>query len=555
MKLTGTAGDFVTATDDSTHQVIPGDWLQGSEDPSTWWWTTAPALQSPAQWAVLDTNQLLSNLEAVQCLVAHITGVNCVVPRVVVKELELLERLEQPGGSVQARVALQFVQSQLLALDGFRCGSASDRSSLVLQGEGEAVYEGLFGPRVRSKGVPPPDDHVLACVRYFAEVAAPGMTELLTSDCRLAIKAAFHGVPSENALVLMGRSLAPPSGRQGFATESPPGLSNSVITAAAANHISRTPPFSKSDDIAEKEADQKHSGCNSMLAVQISRNAWANSNYAGQQFNVRAEGAKTGMSVQHGHVASTQSPSSEDDCADPSEGLSSLDGSTFEMPPGLLLQVPRAQSSLSEGNESSEAHVQKSEENKEDDEVPEEHFDGKDNEEREDREDRHEKDVKIDERYDDGQHGEIHASQDETEEKQEKAETTEKDDHSMKDGVAGVAKSLAADARPTAGEGSRRARPTNFASVILRGLPFNVTKDDVLGFVLQAGVPLESLAQKEAVTLLANAQCRPSGFAEVRLAHGVDFRGVRARLHMQYLRGRYIEAFPSKAGRKSASKN
>jgi len=47
------------------------------------------------------------------------------------------------------------------------------------------------------------------------------------------------------------------------------------------------------------------------------------------------------------------------------------------------------------------------------------------------------------------------------------------------------------------------------------------------------------------VKLLENAQGRPSGFVEVRLAPSADPQVVKDRLHMQLHRGRYVEAFPS----------
>jgi len=103
---------------------------------------------------------------------------------------------------------------------------------------------------------------------------------------------------------------------------------------------------------------------------------------------------------------------------------------------------------------------------------------------------------------------------------------------------------------------SRKGRAAaDTTSVVLRGLPFNVTEDEVLTFIRKAGVSREDLAPDAVVALLANAQGRPSGFAEVRLARGVDFWDVRERLHMQHLRGRYIEALPPRPARKSAAKH
>lgn len=492
MKLPGTAADFVLAPVDANadaEQLPEKGWSQGSNEDSTWWWTSAQAAdQYPAQWAVLDTNQVLSNLEAVQCIVAHMTGVNCVVPRVVLKELELLERLEEPGGSFQARTALRFLQGQLLAFDGFRCGSAGDRSSLVLQGESEAVYKGLLGPKVRSKGVPLPDDHVLACARYFSEVAAPGMTELLTSDCRMAIKAAFHGVPSESALELMGRGVVSPSGHPAVAVGCPPGLGLSADMTMLAEHCAESFLVPESDDNSEQNTEHGKTEYSPILGPQSLVSPLMDSSRAARHTSPSSEASKA-----RERAASTRSPSSEDDCADPSEGSSSPECSTLDSPPGLVQHASPAESCILE--------------------------------------------FECDEEGGDNEDGKV-----------EKEEEDEMEDNMMEENRSRTTW------QPVVSERARRGRTVDTATVVLRGLPFNVAKEEVLAFVLNAGVSRQSLHPKGAVTLKSNSEGRPSGFAEIHLARGADFGEVRVQLHMQYLRGRYIEAFPPRPVRKSAIK-
>jgi len=90
----------------------------------------------------------------------------------------------------------------------------------------------------------------------------------------------------------------------------------------------------------------------------------------------------------------------------------------------------------------------------------------------------------------------------------------------------------------------------NGTSLVLRGLPFNVSEDDVAAFIDHAGA-LQDLAPGKPIVLLNNAQGRPSGFAEVNLNRAADFWQVRQKLHMQRLGGRYIEALPPRNASKS----
>jgi len=89
--------------------------------------------------------------------------------------------------------------------------------------------------------------------------------------------------------------------------------------------------------------------------------------------------------------------------------------------------------------------------------------------------------------------------------------------------------------------------------IVLRGLPFTVTEAEVLDFVKKSGVRSKDLLSSKCVSLLANSEGRPSGFAEIRLSNSATFADVYRRLHMKYLGDRYIEALPPKSGNKSRS--
>jgi len=89
--------------------------------------------------------------------------------------------------------------------------------------------------------------------------------------------------------------------------------------------------------------------------------------------------------------------------------------------------------------------------------------------------------------------------------------------------------------------------------IVLRGLPFTVTEAEVLDFAKKSGVRSKDLQPSKCVSLLANAEGRPSGFAEIRLSNSAAFADVFRRLHMKYLGDRYIEALPPKSGNKSRS--
>jgi len=412
-------------------------------------------------------------------VVNQMTGVNIVVPRAVLRELELLKSLERSECDRPAAKALQYLRSQILALGGHRCRSGGDRSSLLIQGDGEAFYEGIH----RSFDSLPLslEDDVLACVRYFAMNVAPNMTELLTADHRLGIKAAFHEVPSESVIMLMGRGVISSTGCQAGQVEPAPGLGAleglpglDVPTLLSTERVHTGEDYNCSASDSGREA-QKLGGDDSLTPdYQDIPCIPEDESRSGVSF------ARTLKAIEAGRrcAASTRSPSSEDGSADPVEA--SPDVSVHGSPP----RPPQATPPWHR--------------------VP---------------------DLGLEE---------------------------ECEEESMKPkDASGIWKSSAEENMPPTAEGCGERRAE---MVVLRGLPFNVTQEDVRVFIRKAGVKCELLAPQGAVVLLANAQGRPSGFAEIRLAHGANVRDVRVQLHMQNLRGRYIEALPPRHTRKSATK-
>jgi len=90
------------------------------------------------------------------------------------------------------------------------------------------------------------------------------------------------------------------------------------------------------------------------------------------------------------------------------------------------------------------------------------------------------------------------------------------------------------------------------ATLLLRGLPFTATEEEVLAFVKQCGVS-ENLLAPRPIVIITNSANRPSGFAEVRLAINelpdADARLAEAReaLHLRCLGDRYIEVLPPRS--------
>eukprot|EP00927_Polykrikos_kofoidii_P008138 TRINITY_DN13379_c0_g1_i1.p1 TRINITY_DN13379_c0_g1~~TRINITY_DN13379_c0_g1_i1.p1 ORF type:complete len:303 (-),score=42.54 TRINITY_DN13379_c0_g1_i1:117-1025(-) len=80
------------------------------------------------------------------------------------------------------------------------------------------------------------------------------------------------------------------------------------------------------------------------------------------------------------------------------------------------------------------------------------------------------------------------------------------------------------------------------SSVILRGLPYQVTEDEIAEFLSEQGIGA-FLAIEKPVTIVLTAQGRPSGLAEVRLMPFADMPLVRQMVDRKYLGGRYVEVF------------
>lgn len=96
-----------------------------------------PKEQYSSQYAIIDTNQMLDHLDAVNSLLEHVVGVNVIVPIVVLHELDTISR--RGAGAVAAvdatkaaaaRCARSFLQR---FLTGQRCSSGRERSSISLQ--------------------------------------------------------------------------------------------------------------------------------------------------------------------------------------------------------------------------------------------------------------------------------------------------------------------------------------------------------------------------------------------------------------------------------------
>lgn len=424
-----------------------------------WWWTET----FPAQWAILDTNALLDHLEAVRCVVSQMTGVNCVVPRMVLQELEALEYLGDEA--VLAQHALGYIRSTVQAN---RCSSANEPSALVMQKEDEVKFDDHL-----KVGLPPTSgDHVLACVRYFASIA-PDMTELLTTDRSLSIKAASCGIPSEPVPALMARGAA-------LVVPELDGDMDSVPTVSIDETLFPILGLETSALVAHSAVPCTVLG--SGLALSSGPIHWTpRSGESSSESD--ANRTRSGLGAGSGMVHRNQ-------IAEP-PGLSQ-DAEAAGNPPGLYAKRD-TDVALTTGDEGMTEESSSPEASGDSPPLgpcarpcapsveP----------------------VVIDER-------------------------AEADDEW---------------AAPKAG---RTARP----QVVLRGLPFTITEAEVLAFVRNAGVRSEDLV--DGVVLLANAQGRPSGFAEIHLSKNADFWQIRQRLHMQTLGERYIEALPPRPARKAA---
>jgi len=109
---------------------------------------------------------------------------------------------------------------------------------------------------------------------------------------------------------------------------------------------------------------------------------------------------------------------------------------------------------------------------------------------------------------------------------------------------------------PGTGQKSQKGKQQQMTSLILRGLPFNVTEGDVASFIDERGAFQFLAPGPKPIALLTNPQGRPSGFAEVQLIKTANYYEVFKKLNMQSLGGRYIEVLTprgNKAGSNWAS--
>eukprot|EP00933_Yihiella_yeosuensis_P025763 TRINITY_DN1999_c1_g1_i1.p1 TRINITY_DN1999_c1_g1~~TRINITY_DN1999_c1_g1_i1.p1 ORF type:complete len:580 (-),score=107.53 TRINITY_DN1999_c1_g1_i1:87-1826(-) len=156
-----------------------------------------------AQIAVVDTNELLNHLDCISHITSSFTGITIIIPLVVLAELENLQRSRNADGedlkrALAARQALRFINSCMLKSAGDLCNAGHLPCQMVLQKPSEIRRDVM-------PEHPNADDQVLACAAYFGSVVAPGLTELLTSDKGLAVKALSWGVPCETAPALLSR--------------------------------------------------------------------------------------------------------------------------------------------------------------------------------------------------------------------------------------------------------------------------------------------------------------------------------------------------------------
>lgn len=97
-----------------------------------------------------------------------------------------------------------------------------------------------------------------------------------------------------------------------------------------------------------------------------------------------------------------------------------------------------------------------------------------------------------------------------------------------------------------------RNRPSQWSSLVLRGLPFNITEADIAAFIEQHGVSGD-LAPGRPISLMTTPQGKSSGFAEVQLNMHANYPEIEQKLHMQCIGERYIEVLPPQARGKFGS--
>eukprot|EP00927_Polykrikos_kofoidii_P044692 TRINITY_DN38590_c0_g1_i1.p1 TRINITY_DN38590_c0_g1~~TRINITY_DN38590_c0_g1_i1.p1 ORF type:complete len:973 (-),score=164.65 TRINITY_DN38590_c0_g1_i1:370-3288(-) len=114
-------------------------------------------------------------------------------------------------------------------------------------------------------------------------------------------------------------------------------------------------------------------------------------------------------------------------------------------------------------------------------------------------------------------------------------DTSGGNENSAANGEAKAASSAAGDTAVVAG--------TNAACLRLRGLPFNMTVQDVLAFFAQHDVADRIADGFQAAQLLRKANGKPSGQAVVQMRSRGDAEIAQAALHNKWTGGRYIEVF------------
>ena len=83
----------------------------------------------PEQYAIIDTNQLLEHLDAVNSILENIFGVNIIVPVVVLHELDRISK-QSDSRATAARCARSFLER---FISGKRCSAGHEASTISLQ--------------------------------------------------------------------------------------------------------------------------------------------------------------------------------------------------------------------------------------------------------------------------------------------------------------------------------------------------------------------------------------------------------------------------------------
>ncbi|CAK9098270.1 Uncharacterized RNA pseudouridine synthase Caur_0901 (RNA pseudouridylate synthase) (RNA-uridine isomerase) [Durusdinium trenchii] len=151
----------------------------------------------PEQYAIIDTNQLLEHLDAVNSILENIFGVNIIVPVVVLHELDRISK-QSDSRATAARCARSFLER---FISGKRCSAGHEASTISLQKMAESLSEPIRGVRGNN------DDQILACAVYFATAVASQRTEVFTEDRGLSVKLRGRDVPTESVNACLTRGL------------------------------------------------------------------------------------------------------------------------------------------------------------------------------------------------------------------------------------------------------------------------------------------------------------------------------------------------------------